>query len=193
MLTFVICVLKIIYYKENYGNDLHSRKCRKILVMRLLLKQNLFSGLFGFKIYNQDKEVVYVVKRKFSLKHILTIYDSQNNELGVVSGDSFRSTAEFTLIENGCCIGSVTKYPGFLKPKYNIGMNGWILKGNILEWDYSIYTRNDRPIAYISVALGFSGTYAITVCNPVDALYVVMVVVAIDAEKSTRFSHGFFE
>lgn len=47
--------------------------------MRLLLKQNLFSGLFGFKIYNQDKEIVYVVKRKFSFNHKLTIYENKNN------------------------------------------------------------------------------------------------------------------
>lgn len=161
--------------------------------MRLLLKQNLFSGLFGFKIYNQDKEVVYKVKRKFSFNHILNIYDSKEKLLGVVSGESFRSTAEFTLVENGCYIGSVTKYPGFLKPKYKIGMKGWVLKGNVFEWDYSIYTRSDRPIAYISKALGLTDTYAITVCNPDEALKVVMVVIAIDAEKSTRVSHGFFE
>ena len=161
--------------------------------MRLLLKQNLFSGLFGFKIYNQDKEVVYIVKRKFSFNHKLTIYDNQNNELGVVSGEAFRSTAEFTLVANGEHIGSVTKEPGFLKPKYTIGMKGWTLKGNVFEWDYSIYTFNQRPIAYISKALGLTDTYAITVCNPEDVLTVVMVVIAIDAEKSTRVSHGFFE
>ena len=161
--------------------------------MRLLLKQNLFTGLFGFKIYNQDKEVVYQIKRKFSFNHNLTIYDKDNNVLGVVKGKAFRSTAEFTLIEDGGCVATVTKYPDFLKPKYEIGILGWVLKGNIFEWDYSIYTNKDRPIAYISKALGLTDTYAITVCNPDDALKVVMVVIAIDAEKSTRVSHGFFE
>lgn len=161
--------------------------------MRLLLKQNLFSGIFGFKIYNQDKEVVYVVKRKFSLKHHITIYDNQNNVLGVVSGDSFKSTAEFTLVAGGKYIGSVSVSAGFLKPKYRIGIKGWTLKGDVLEWDYSVYTRNHRPIAYISEALGLPGTCAITVCNPEDALYVVMIVVALDAEKTTGLSHDFFD
>lgn len=158
--------------------------------MRLLLKQNLFSGLFGFKIYNQDKEVVYIVKRKFSFNHKLTIYDNQNNELGVVCGESFRSTAEFTLVANGEHIGSVTKEPGFLKPKYTLCVKDWYLKGNILEWDYSIYTRKERPIAYISQTLGLLPTYAITVCDPKDVLDVVLIVIALDAEKSTRVSHG---
>ncbi len=161
--------------------------------MRLLFKQNLFSGLFGFKIYNQDRELVFVVKRKFSLRHRFEILDNNNNVLGTINGDSFRATTQFELFANGQRIGSVTKQPGFLKPKYTIGMKGWVLKGDIFEWDYSIYTRAQRPIAYISKALGLTDTYAITVCNPDDALCVVMVMVAIDAEKSTRVSYGFFE
>ncbi len=156
--------------------------------MRLLFKQNLISYFFGYKIYDQNKELVYIVKRKFSFSHLLKIYDNNHNELGTLKGDTFTFTPEFRLYVRENCVGSVTKDISFFKPKFIVDLKGWQIKGDIFEWEYEIRTRDQKPVAYISKAMGLTDTYAITVCNPDDALLVTMLVLAIDCEKSTRVS-----
>lgn len=156
--------------------------------MRLLFKQNLFNHFFGYKIYNEDKDLVYCVKRKLAWGHSIKIYDNQNNQLGAIKGEAFTFTPEFEMIENGYPIGSVTKEISFIKPKFLINYRNWYIKGDIFEWDYEIRSREDKPIAYISKAFGLTDTYAITVCNPDHALYVLMMVLIIDLEKSSRVS-----
>ncbi len=156
--------------------------------MRLLFKQNLFSCFFGYKIYNENKELVYNVKRKFAWGHSLKIYDGNHNELGAVTGEMFTFTPEFEMSEGGYYIGSVTKDISFFKPRYLINYRGWNIKGDIFEWEYEIRDREQKPIAYISKALGATDIYAITVCNKDNALYVLMIVLIIDLEKSTRVS-----
>ena len=154
--------------------------------MRLLFKQNIISAFFGYKIYNENKELVYNVKRKFSFGHSLKIHDSNNNEIGAVKGETFTFTPEFEMFENGYYVGSVTKDISFFKPKFLVNFRGWHIKGDVFEWEYEIRTSDDKPIAYLSKAMGLTDTYAITVCNPEDALYVLMIALIIDLEKSSR-------
>ena len=156
--------------------------------MRLLFKQNLISHFCRYKIYNQDKELVYLVKRKLSFGHLLKIYDKDNNELGTVEGEAFRFEPEFNLYTKDNWVGSVTKNISFIKPRFVVDLKGWQLSGDILEWEYEIRTHDQKPIAYISKAMGLTDTYALTVCNPADSLYVLMLVLAIDCEKSCRVS-----
>ena len=156
--------------------------------MRLLFTQTLISHFLGYKIYNQDKEIVYIVKRKFSFGHLLKIYDKNNNELGTVEGDSFSLTPQFNLYVKENWVGSVTKDVSFFKPRFIVDLKGWQLSGDIFEWEYEIRTRDKKPIAYLSKAMGLTSTYAMTVCNKDDALLVLMLVLAIDCEKSTRAS-----
>ena len=56
-----------------------------------------------------------------------------------------------------------------------------------LEWDYAIYNSSGTHIAQISKELfNFTDTYIIDVRYPEDALYALMLVLAIDAEKCSR-------
>lgn len=56
-----------------------------------------------------------------------------------------------------------------------------------MEWDYTIYGSNGEQIARVyKEVLHLTDTYIIDVRNPGDALYALMFVLAIDAEKCSR-------
>lgn len=57
----------------------------------------------------------------------------------------------------------------------------------MLEWDYSIIDNSGNNVAVISKEIfNFTDTYSIEVANDNDALYALMVTLAIDAEKCSR-------
>lgn len=58
------------------------------------------------------------------------------------------------------------------------------MEGNFLEWDYSIVNTYGTTVATVSKELlNWTDTYVLDVANPNDALYVLMFVLAIDAEN----------
>ena len=59
--------------------------------------------------------------------------------------------------------------------------------GSFMEWDYTIVDGAGRQVAAVSKELfHWTDTYVIDVADDRDALYALMVVLAIDAEKCSR-------
>lgn len=86
-------------------------------------------------------------------------------------------------------MGSVQKEFTFFRPKYNIDFMGWQIEGNAMEWNYEIQDRNGMTVALIGKEIfHWTDTYVMDIGQPEDALYVVMLVLAIDAEKCSRQS-----
>lgn len=76
---------------------------------------------------------------------------------------------------------------GWFKPRYNIDFNGWHIEGDWTEWDYTITGPDGEKVAAISKELlHWTDTYVLDIADPEDALYVLMFVLAIDAEKCSR-------
>ena len=155
--------------------------------MKLLFKQRLFSWFDSYDIYDEDGNTVYVVKGQLSWGHLLKIYDSSGNEIGVVKQRIFSFLPKFEIYENEQYLGCISREFTLFTPKYNILFNGWQVDGNWLEWDYNILNQNNIPVADISKQIwNWTDTYIIDVFNPNDALYALMLVLAIDAEKCSR-------
>ena len=56
-----------------------------------------------------------------------------------------------------------------------------------MEWDYNITDASGQRIASVSKELfHLTDTYVLDIADPADALYVLMMVLAIDAEKCSR-------
>ena len=66
-------------------------------------------------------------------------------------------------------------------------VNGWQIEGSFMEWDYSILDAQGGEVACISKELfHWTDTYVLDVADPDDALGVLLVALAIDAEKCSR-------
>ena len=155
--------------------------------MKLIFKQRLFSWFCSYDIYYEDGSVAFTVKGQLSWGHRLKIYDPSGRELGTVQEKVLTFLPQFELYLGNTYVGKVTKEFSLLRPRFHIDCNGWAMEGDFMEWDYRIHAPNGRPIANISKkVLNFTDTYVLDIANPEDALAVLMLALAIDAEKCSR-------
>ncbi len=154
--------------------------------MKLLFKQRLFSWFDSYDIYDENGQTLYIVKGELSWGHQLRIYDAHHNEVGMIKQKLLTFLPQFDIYVDSNYVGSIKREFSFLKPIYNIDFNQWHIEGDYFGWDYSIFN-NDNEIARISKELwNWTDTYTIDVNNPHDALYALMLVLAIDAEKCSH-------
>ena len=155
--------------------------------MKLLFKQRLFSWFDSYDIYNEAGDIVYVVKGELAWGHLLRIYDAGGNEVGCIKQKILTWLPKFEMYRNNSYIGCISKEFTFFKPKFNIDYNGWHVDGDWFEWDYSIWNSAGQSVATVSKEIWhWTDTYVIDIHNPQDALYALMLVLAIDAEKCSR-------
>ncbi len=155
--------------------------------MKLLFKQRFFSWFDSYDIYDESGNTVYVVKGELSWGHLLRIYDAAGNDLGMIKEKVLTWLPKFEMYLGDRYIGCISKEFSFFKPRYNIDCNGWQISGDWLEWDYTIQNAAGRSVAMVSKEIwNWTDTYVINVSDPQDALYVLMMVLAIDAEKCSR-------
>ena len=155
--------------------------------MKLLFKQKFFSWFDSYDIYNEAGKTVYTVKGELAWGHLLKIYDAGGSEIGAVKEKVWTWLPKFEMYSGGQYIGCIRKEFTFFKPKFSIDCNGWQVDGDWLEWDYSILNASGQRIAGVSKEIwNWTDTYVIDVCHPQDAIGVLMLVLAIDAEKCSR-------
>lgn len=152
--------------------------------MKLLFKQRFFSWFDSYDIYDQWGEVLYVVKGQLAWGHCLQIYDPKGNNVGTVQEKVLTFLPTFDLYENGQYQGRVKKEFTFLRPKFQLDYKDWRVQGDIWEWSYQVIRGSGDVVAEIEkMVWNLTDTYEIEVREKEDALYALMVVLAIDAAK----------
>ena len=158
--------------------------------MKLLFKQRFFSWFGSYDIYDVMGEVIYTVKGELAWGHLLRIYDASGREVGHIKQEIWSFMPKYNMYIGNDCVGSINREFTLFRPTYNIDYKGWRVEGDWLEWDYSIYNGAGQSVAVISKELWqWTDTYSIDVHYAEDSLYALMLVLAIDAEKSSRNNH----
>ena len=155
--------------------------------MKLIFKQRLFSWFDSYDIYDEAGNTVFTVKGELSWGHLLRIYDAIGNDVGYIKERVFTFLPKFEIYLGDNYVGCISKEFTFFKPKFNIDYNGWTVDGDWFEWDYSIFNSSVQTVATVSKEIwNWADTYVIDVQDPNDAICVLMLVLAIDAEKCSR-------
>ena len=155
--------------------------------MKLLFKQRFFSWFDSYDIYDEAENTVYTVEGQLAWGHCLKIFDAYRNEIGMVQQKILTLLPKFEIYMDGRYVGCISKEFSFFKPVFNIDYNGWHVEGDFFEWDYSILDSTGQCVATVSKELfKWTDTYVIDVYDSQDALSVLMLVLAIDAEKCSR-------
>ena len=155
--------------------------------MRLLFKQRFFSWFDSYDIYDDNGETVYTVEGKLSWGHCLHILNASGEHIGTVQQRVLTFLPKFELYEHEQYIGQIVKEFSFFVPHFTIEGSDWEVDGQFMEWDYTITSASRGTVATISKELfNWTDTYVIDVADERDALYALMVVLAIDAEKCSR-------
>ncbi len=159
----------------------------KEILMKLLFKQRFFSWFDSYDIYDESGMTVYTVEGKISWGHKLVILDGDGCEIGMVKEEVLTFLPRFTIYLDGREIGQIKKEFTFFKPSFRLDCMGWQVKGDFLEWDYRIIDASGSTIASISKeVLNWTDTYVLSVQDPQNAVYVLMIALAIDAAKCSR-------
>lgn len=155
--------------------------------MRLLFKQRFFSWLDNYDIYDESGNVAYTVKGQLAWGHKLKIFDASGSEVGTVHQVVMTFLPRFEMYLGERYLGCIKKELTFFKPKFTIDCNGWQMEGNFFEWDYTILDGSGNTVATVTKEVWkWADTYVLDVVNPAHALQVLMLVLAIDAEKCSR-------
>jgi len=155
--------------------------------MKLYFKQRFFSWFDSYDIYDEFGSAVYEVKGQLAWGHCLKIFGANREELGTVKEKVLTFLPKFELYVGDSYVGCITKELTFLKPKFQLDCNGWNVEGNWMEWDYNIVDSVGMTVASVTKeVMKWTDTYVLDIVNPQDALAVLMVVLAIDAEKCSR-------
>ena len=139
--------------------------------MKLYFKQRMFSWFDSYDIYHMDDSgaVAFTVEGKLAWGHCLHILDPMGQHIAKQ------------------CVGTICKEFTFLRPSFTLDCKGWRMEGSFMEWDYTILDAQNRQVATVSKELfHWTDTYVIDVAEEQDALYALMIVLAIDAEKCSR-------
>lgn len=159
---------------------------REVHLMKLYFKQRFFSWFDSYDIYYEGGDVAYTVEGKLSWGHCLHILDPYGQHIATVKQQVLTFLPKFDLYVGERCIGTIRKEFTFFHPSFTMDFCGWTVEGSFMEWDYTIQD-GPRTVASISKELlNWTDTYTIDVADPGDALYALMVVLAIDAEKCSR-------
>ena len=155
--------------------------------MKLLFKQRMFSWFDSYDIYDEAGSTVFIVKGELSWGHLLRIYDANGKELGFIKERILTFLPKFEMYIDNQYVGCINKEFTFFKPKFNIDYKGWRVDGDWFEWDYTIVNPLYQPVATVKKELlKWTDTYVIDVKDPQDAIYALMLALAIDAEKCSR-------
>lgn len=155
--------------------------------MKLIFKQRLFSWLDSYDVYDESGRVLFSVQGRFGWGHRLHVMDPAGNHIATLQERVFSFLPRFELYVGEQYVGNIRKELTFFRPRFTVDCNGWDVQGEIFEWDYCIVDPRGMTVARVTKELlRLTDTYVIDVQNPQNALLVLLVVLAIDAEKCGR-------
>ncbi len=154
--------------------------------MKLYFKQRFFSWFDSYDIYYEDGSVAYSVEGKLSWGHCLHILDASGRHIATLKERVLTFLPKFDLYVGEECVGTICKEFTLFHPSFALDFCGWTVDGSFLEWDYTISDQGRQVASISKELLHWTDTYTIDVNEPDDALYALMVVLAIDAEKCSR-------
>lgn len=155
--------------------------------MKLLFKQRFLSWFDSYDIYNENGEVEYSVEGQLSWGHRLHVHDKHGHHVATLSQRVLTFLPKFDIYIQDELIGTIEKQFTFFVPAFYFPYKQWMIEGEFLEWDYEMKNSSGEVVARANKQLfNWTDTYVIDVNNKEDALYALMVVLAIDAEKCSR-------
>ena len=183
--------------KDNKNKKIDAFLNEETTHSRLVLTQKRYTFKESFQVFDEKKDVKYIVKGKLlSSTHQLTIFDKTGKiKLGEVNEKriALRSPLsldshpkDFIIKLNGKKIGKIKSRYSFAKPKFEFDFNGWIIEGNIIGSKYKIRDGQKNVMeVYEKIWFG-EDTYFVDIVNPDNEVLCLMIALAIDSSHSSK-------
>ena len=155
--------------------------------MDMYFRQRLFSWLDAYDIYDLNGNTIYTVTSQLSWGHCLHILDAAGSHVGTVQEKILTFLPKFEIYDQQTLTGMIYRNFTFFRPSYTIDFNGWQINGDVMTWNYTVIDRENHLIAQIQKDLWhMTDCYCIHVEEDQNALLVLMIALAIDADKCSH-------
>lgn len=153
--------------------------------MILSFKQKMMSLAGKYEIFDEEGNIVYKIQGRISIPKRFDIYNAQGEKIAMLKSKVFDILPQFRLFINDEEVGRVKKKFTFFTQKFKVDCNDWKIDGSVLGWNYQILDANNALVATMEKKLWhMTDQYVLDIVDPKDALLVLMIVLAIDAEKA---------
>ncbi|MDE7348550.1 MAG: LURP-one-related family protein [Clostridia bacterium] len=152
--------------------------------MILTFKQKMMSFAGKYEVYDEEGQVAYRIQGRVRIPKRYDIYNAQGENIAALKSKFFDFMPQFRLFIGDQEVGKVKKKFTFFTQKFEVDCNAWKIDGNIIGWNYSIVDANNALVASMERKMWkMTDQYVLDIVDPKDALLVLMIVLAIDAEK----------
>ncbi len=149
--------------------------------MRLLVKQKAFRLRDTFYIFDGNMVPQYFVEWEPAFGRKLVVYDTSGEELGFIQRKVFSLLPEYGIYIQDMYIGKIRRVFGYY-PKYKLDFCGWQAIGGWTARNFSVFDGIGNCVATVSKKLlKLTDTYEIDIFDGQEPLYVLMLVLAMDA------------
>jgi len=151
--------------------------------MKLYFKENLFSLLGSYEIYDEDENVLYTAKGQLALTSEIDIYDKYGNLEGTIKKVLLSFLSKYEFYHRDEYVGLLKKNLTLFKQSFDLDFHNWSVEGDFLNLDFYIDDYQGNQIAHISKELfHLTQHYSIEIYDEDNVLDVLMIVLAICLE-----------
>lgn len=151
--------------------------------MELCIRQRVFAWGDTYDVYSQDGVPIYFVKAEiFTLGHQIHVYEkASGREVGSVHQRLFCLLPTFDIVVDGRNAGSIKRRFTLLSQDYDVDYKGWSVEGDFLGWDYRVVQGSREVMSIGKELFRWGDTYVLRFADPADALFGLLLAIAIDA------------
>lgn len=155
--------------------------------MILTFKQKMMSLAGKYEVYDEEGQVAYRIQGRVRVPKRYDIYNPQGDKIAALKSKFFDIMPQFRLFIGDKEVGRVKKKFTFFTQKFKVDCNNWKIDGNIIGWNYSVLDSDNNLVAAMERKVWhMTDQYVLDIVDPQDALMVLMIVLAIDAEKEGK-------
>lgn len=161
-----------------------GRNIKKGIIMKLYLKQRVFTFLDSYDIYDANQMPVYTVKRKyFQFPPGFDILSSYGEHIFTVARHYKFFVRSYDIIHNGMTVATLDQRLSFFQRAFDITAatgDVFSVDGDFFAWSFTI-TKNGMPYASLNkVLLSWGDSYEIDVYDSSECAFATALVIAID-------------
>ena len=169
--------------------------------VRLILSQKRYKAKETYDVYDENKQVKYIVKGKlFSIKHNLKVFNATGKEeIAYVKEKMFalRNPLAFYKEEHpinleigigGKKVATIKSKWSYLKPKFQVDYNGWEITGDILGLKFSVMEGNVLIMSTQEKRFYADDVFMLEINKKENELMGLLVALAIDSSLTSKAS-----
>lgn len=152
----------------------------------LTFRQAILTWGCSYEICDENGWHVFTAKKQRGLARTVKLYDQSGRELGRIEQKLFSVLPKYELYIGQKYAGYISLEKTCFKQEFKVFFCGWRVEGDFYDCNYAFIDKKWGTVAtVIRKPVNFADTYIINIYSVENTIPVLLLMLAIDAEKST--------